>query len=267
MANEFHGPVSNRKVNKMKFDCVDKPVTKYGRKYLSWKEWDLDAFAVLDKHKETDFFANVKKSKTDFPLNSQVLEIGFGNGSFLAYGSKRGWKMYGTEVNMELVERAKQKGYQAFLTPNLVSFPNKHFNLVVAFDVLEHLPENELFDFLLEIKRVLQDNGIFIARFPNGDSPFARFLQYGDSSHVTIIGSLKAKYYAKMLGVNLVYIGAEAQPILAGWTYFAHRIVAVPVKYLMNLFLNFIFRPRDHVVFTSPNLVLVFKVKKPATAV
>lgn len=238
------------------------PANDYAAAYLSWKEWDAEPFAILNKWEEADFAANIRRSRISFPPNSQVLEIGFGNGSFLAYGRKQKWEICGTELNPELVECARQQEFRAVLTPDLNDFPDDSFNLVAAFDVLEHLPEDRILECLRDIGRVLREGGIFIARFPNGDSPFARFHQHGDPTHLTTIGSLKARYYAKALGFDLIYVGAEVKPLLAGPLYFAHRIFANPVKYMMNLFLNLIFCPRAHVSFASPNLVMIVRVRE-----
>jgi SAM-dependent methyltransferase len=241
------------------------PGTGYGSEYLQWKDWNAETFGALSKKKEADFSAQIRKSKTVLPPQSRVLEIGFGNGSFLAYGKKRQWEMYGTEVNAGLLERAGREGFHVVHSDNLTPFLDNYFNLVVAFDVLEHLPQNQLLDFLRDIQRVLVDGGVFIARFPNGDSPFGGFLQHGDPTHVTTIGSSMATYFADRLGVKIIYLGGEAEALWAGLPYFAYRVFAIPLRHLMNWFINLIvLSPLAHIAFCSPNLVMVFRVVKPA---
>jgi SAM-dependent methyltransferase len=237
---------------------------RYGSEYLDWKDWNPETFGVLSKHEEADISAKLRKSKAVLPPRCRVLEIGFGNGSFLAYGAKRQWEMHGTEVNAGLLERARQRGFRVVHADSFNLFPDNHFDMVAAFDVLEHLPQDDLLNFLRDIQRVLVDGGVFIARFPNGDSPFGSFFQNGDPTHMTAIGSLKVRYLARELGVELVYVGGEPQSLFAGLPYFAHRILAIPTKYLMNLFVNLIMFPRYEVSFFSPNLVSVFRVVKPA---
>jgi len=236
----------------------------YGEEYLQWKGWGAETFGVLNRQEEADISAQLRKARTVLSPQSRVLEIGFGNGKFLAYGKKRQWEMHGTEVNAGLLESARLKGFHAVHTESLEPFSADQFDLVAAFDVLEHLPQEALFPFLQEIQRVLKDRGVFIARFPNGDSPFGRFIQHADPTHLTTIGSSKARYFAKKLGVRIIYIGAEAQPILGGGAkHFAYRVIAVPIKYAMNLALNFLFTPRTRRALCSTNLVLAFRVDKP----
>jgi cyclopropane fatty-acyl-phospholipid synthase-like methyltransferase len=67
-----------------------------------------------------------------------------------------------------LVEIAKQNGFNVLQTYNLECFAENMFDLVAAFDVLEHIPQDKLLDFLTQIKRILKNDGVFIARFPNG---------------------------------------------------------------------------------------------------
>lgn len=256
--------IDDRQVNAPLAETGNEIDASYGNAYLQWKSWGAENFGTLSRQEEIDISAQLRKSKTMLPAQSRVLEIGFGNGKFLAYGKKRQWEMHGTEVNSGLLESARRQGYHVVHTDNLKPFLDNQFNLVVAIDVLEHVPQEELFAFLQEIQRVLQNGGVFIARFPNGDSPFGRFIQNGDPTHLNTIGSGKARYFAKKLGVEIVYLGAEAQPIWGGGAaHFAYRAIAVPIKYMMNLVLNFLFTPRTCRALCSTNLVMALRVVKP----
>ncbi len=230
-----------------------------GEDYSNWKKWSPETWGGLSKRKEGDFSAQIRKSKTIFPPQSCVLEIGFGNGSFLAYGAKRLWEIQGTEINAGLVKRATQKGYRVWQTANLKLFPDHYFDLVCAFDVLEHFQQNDLLRFLLDIKRILKCGGICIARFPNGDSPFSRFLQHGDPTHMTTIGSSMARYLALQLEVEVVYLGAEIMTLRTDLPAFVYRLMVVPIKKLMNIILNVLFSPHDYKAFCSPNLIWILR--------
>jgi SAM-dependent methyltransferase len=265
-ASQTEASMSNEdQVKNLPADAGNELGSGYGRVYLQWKGWNAEEFGVLSRKKEADIAALIRKSKTALPPGTRVLEIGFGNGSFLAYGKKRHWEMHGTEVNAGLLGRARQEGFRVVHSDNLEPFPDNHFGLVAAFDVLEHLPQDKLEGFLREIQRVLGDGGIFIARFPNGDSPFGGFLQHGDPTHITTIGSLMARYFANKTGMEIAYLGGEPQPLWAGLPQFAYRAFAIPIRHMMNLFINLIFSPRIRIAFCSPNLVMVFRAVKPAS--
>jgi SAM-dependent methyltransferase len=142
-------------------------------------------------------------------------------------------------------------------TETLRPFASESFDLVAAFDVMEHIPLEELPGFLREVRRVLRPGGVYVAKFPNGDSPFGRHIQNGDVTHRTAIGSIRARYLATQAAMDVVFLGCEVQAIWAGRTHTPHRLFAAPVKKLMNAFLNLVFSPRDPLPFCSPNLELV----------
>ena len=231
----------------------------YGSAYLEWKHWSPENFGVLSDRENADFAALLRKTKVDLPEGSRVLEIGFGNGTFLQFGRRRKWKMHGTEVNSGLLQSAWQNGFQVTETETLEPFPSQAFEMVAAFDVMEHIPLDALPGFLSEVRRVLKPDGVFVARFPNGDSPFGRHIQNGDVTHRTAIGSIRARYLAAQAAMDVVFLGCEVQAIWAGRTHTPHRLFAVPVKKLMNAFLNLVFSPRDPLPFCSPNLHLVLR--------
>jgi SAM-dependent methyltransferase len=246
-------------------DLKDQVEARYGTDYLKWKAWHEIKFGTRTRLDAKYFAAELKKTKATFALKSKVLEIGFGTGSFLTHGKEQKWEMFGTEVNNDLVERARRRGFNVFHTGDLRTFSDSIFDLIVAFDVLEHIPQDQLGDFLDEIKRVLKSGGYFIARFPNGDSPFGLINQNGDITHVTTIGSEKAKFLAARLGVEVVYLGGEAHP-LSGTSLlmFSHRLVALPIRALINLLVNLMFIPRANIAFCSANLIMILKISKSA---
>ena len=235
----------------------------YGHVYLEWKNWSPENFGVLSARENADFAALLRKAKVHLPDEATVLEIGFGNGTFLEFGRRRRWKMYGTEVNPGLLTLAHQNGFQVTDAETLQSFPSQVFQMAAAFDVMEHIPLDQLPGFLGEVRRVLKPNGYFVARFPNGDSPFGRHIQNGDVTHKTAIGSIRARYLAAQAGMEVIFLDCEVQALLAGSGHTLHRLFAVPTKKLMNAFLNLVFSPRDPLPFCSPNLHLVLRKPNP----
>jgi len=83
----------------------------------------------------------------------------------------------------------KKRGFNVFLgylTDDLTELDTE-FDAVIAFDVLEHIPKENLEDYFRAINRHLKVGGRVIVRFPNGDSPFGRHPQYGDYTHKTVL--------------------------------------------------------------------------------
>jgi SAM-dependent methyltransferase len=237
--------------------------TTYGEAYLGWKAWDTTKFGHLKASERHYYNSEINKSKTTFTKSTHVLEIGFGNGSFLAYAKNRGWDVVGVEANNTLVETARHHGFKTFFADNLTSFEDNSFDLVVAFDVLEHINQGKIVGFLENINRILNNHGVFIARFPNGDSPFGLCYQNGDVTHITTLGRGKVTYLASQLNVDLVFVGGEAQPLIDGNArHTAHRLLALPIKKIVNFLVNIVFFPKHSIDFCSSNLVMIFRTIK-----
>jgi cyclopropane fatty-acyl-phospholipid synthase-like methyltransferase len=141
--------------------------------YIKWKSWG-ETFGQLKRGEISYFDAEISRTKSKFSKNSKVLEIGFGNGNFLQYAKINNWDIVGIEANQALVKIAGKKGFNVKHLEDISSFPNETFDLIVAFDVIEHIPQNLLPQFFLDVKKKLKDGGFLIARFPNGDSPIGQ---------------------------------------------------------------------------------------------
>lgn len=244
-------------------DDKSSPNTNFDKDYLKWKSWRTDQFASLSKKDSAYFSAEIARTRNIFDKETKVLDIGFGNGNFLAYAKKQAWDVCGIEANQFLVETARENGFSAKHASDLSTFPDNSFDLIVAFDVLEHIPQIALPNFLNSVKRTLKDGGFFIARFPNGDSPFGLYYQNGDITHVTSIGSGKVQYFADQTNMELLFVGGEALPIFGiDFLHFMYRIIAKPIRLMIDIFVKAIIFPRARVAFSSPNMSIVFKANK-----
>jgi SAM-dependent methyltransferase len=170
--------------------------------YAEWKRWD-GAFAATDK--EARYFAAEFR---DIPLRDRrVLEIGFGNGSFLAWAKGEGADVAGIEINAEMRDAARKSGFVAF-DASLAELASRdaRYDLIVAFDVLEHWDANELAENFRAVRTLLAEGGLFVSRFPNGQSPFGRVYQHGDFSHKSTLSTYKIEYLAGISGLDIVRI-------------------------------------------------------------
>lgn len=183
--------------------------------YTQWKQWG-GAFAPRDK--EARYLA---AELNGVPLQERrVLEIGFGNGSFLAWARAQGADASGIEINDAMLEAARTHGFEASkATLAELAARGECYDLIVAFDVLEHWDAGELLQNFGCIRRLLREGGLFLARFPNGQSPFGRVFQHGDFSHKSTLSSYKIEYLATATDLQVVRIanacrvGAHTDPL------------------------------------------------------
>jgi SAM-dependent methyltransferase len=170
--------------------------------YAAWKEWS-GAFAATDR--EARYF--VEELRGIALKGKRVLEVGFGNGSFLAWAKGEGADVAGIEINAEMREAASAHGFEAF-DVSLAELAERgvRYDLVVAFDVLEHWTADELVANFRAIRELLVDDGLFVSRFPNGQSPFGRVYQHGDFSHKSVLSTYKIEYLAGLAKLEIVRI-------------------------------------------------------------
>ena len=127
---------------------------------------DFSAFLSYISHiKAYDFISS-------FCKNKKLLDIG----CFIGYGerwiTKQAREIVAIDSNSKAIEFAKQN--RNF--PNVdfkkidarkLPFHDETFDIVIAFQLIEHIPPNELSKSLLEVRRVLKMGGIFFITTPN----------------------------------------------------------------------------------------------------
>jgi SAM-dependent methyltransferase len=147
--------------------------------YSTWKGWKVD-FSYTGG--EADIY------RGEVPLSSLanrlVVEIGYGNGGFLKWARDKGARVVGVEIQDNLLQAGRAAGFEVYgsLRPVLQIYEGA-CNLVVLFDVLEHLSLDEITATLRDCHRLLVNGGYLLAQFPNGQSPFGRVYQHGDATH------------------------------------------------------------------------------------
>ena len=113
---------------------------------------------LVAKHLSAYHFAK------DF-ARGRTLEIGCGDG----YGSSLLSNTAEEVIGIDLFERNVEVASAKYDRPNLkflrmnateLAFPEKSFDLAVSFQVIEHIPQALLNQYLNEIKRVLKINGV-----------------------------------------------------------------------------------------------------------
>lgn len=102
----------------------------------------------------------------DFVKGKKVLEVGCGDGYGSAYLAKAAAEVTGMDYEKDVISRAKNKysGKNLSFTDGdatRLQFADESFDAACSFQVIEHIPEDKLRQYLSEIRRVLKDDGIF----------------------------------------------------------------------------------------------------------
>ena len=160
--------------------------------YIDWKNWDKDSFAKTSKLEEAYFNNIVKLLK--LKKSSKILEIGFGNGSFLGYATRLKFNYVGVESNQNLVDLAIDKNFSAYTSLDKIDKKSK-YDLIILFDVIEHINSDAVEEFFSEMKVHLEETGSIFLRFPNGSSPLGLGNQHGDVTHCNVVTLPKLNYW------------------------------------------------------------------------
>ncbi len=117
-------------------------------------------------------------AKSQIEQNSKVLEVGCGSGKFLESILGITSNVCGLELNSLMAEKAKAKGFDVRVEKieDFAKVNSKCFNVVCAFQVLEHIVEID--SFIKSALKLLKADGKLIFSVPNNEPFFQRFSKY-----------------------------------------------------------------------------------------
>lgn len=94
-----------------------------------------------------------------------ILEIGCGRGPMMSALRERGLDVVGIDHDEALQRSWDRRGRVCVATGTALPFPDRSFDLVLSFDVLEHIPDTDAH--LEEVRRVLRRPGYYLLQTPN----------------------------------------------------------------------------------------------------
>lgn len=183
--------------------------------YRTWKGWNAESFGIVEKGQALYFESELARFDSRQLKARRVLEVGFGNGAFAGWAKSEGMDYSGTETIADLVALGRSKGFDMHLGHQSLSAiaTADSLDLVIAFDVFEHVPLQDLKVMLAESLVVLKPGGFLFARMPSGDSPFSRSIQHGDLTHCTVLGSSAVAQLAEAVRFEVVLVAEPAFPL------------------------------------------------------
>lgn len=141
-------------------DITNSPRMRIWRKYI--KLFGGDAFS------EVFSLENMPKGK--------VLDIGCGKGEYLKELQIKNWETYGIDISPSAAKECKKYGLKIFVGELIeATFPDGHFDAITMRHSIEHMHQPS--EVLMEIHRILKDNGILLIEVPNINSIEAKIFK------------------------------------------------------------------------------------------
>ncbi len=145
-----------------------------------------------------------------------VFDVGCGIGNFLSEAKERGWQISGIDFDPDAIASAKKVTGSGDLeasnvTDYVARHPEKKFDLVTFFDVLEHVDDHN--EFMASIKLLLKPGGHIAMSMPY--RKHALWLMRGDlpPMHLTCWDRESLKRFLDARGFDVVYMRRSTQGI------------------------------------------------------
>lgn len=173
-----------------------------------WDKFALKYDAYMKRTLDETYVSILKNMKEDLKQSDKVLEIGAGTGLITFAICSKVMSIIATDILPEMIKVAQQKKEEQKLT-NIdfqvqdsykLDFSDNSFDMVLATNVLHLLYEPE--KAIREVKRVVRDNGVFIApNFCMGETRKDRIIAKlaGLVSGFKIVNKWSIKEYKKVI--------------------------------------------------------------------
>jgi 2-polyprenyl-3-methyl-5-hydroxy-6-metoxy-1,4-benzoquinol methylase len=147
-------------------------ITKHLRKYIYGPRTNPVAIKINAIRK---LFSGILDRLTyrSFPRpidDGRLLDIGCGNGSYLALVKELGWSGYGIEPNIAAARHASKPLGLEVRRGNFetISYPEKHFDVITMWHSLEHFSNPQ--KIMAKVRKLLKDDGMLMIGIPNFSS-------------------------------------------------------------------------------------------------
>lgn len=148
---------------------------------------DGDIFKNLLSPRKT-FLTNLIKQHFPIQKNAKILDLGCGHGAMLYFANEMGYtNLKGIDCSEQQVEIAHKLNLDFIELGSielcLKEIPANSIDLIVTFDVIEHMQKQEAYDFAKKIYSILSSSGKWIIHVPNAESPFGNRMRHWDYTH------------------------------------------------------------------------------------
>lgn len=199
--------------------------------------------------------------------STRVLELACGPAPFLYHLKQRGYNyLHGVDASPEQVALAHALGLaEEVEAGDLLDFLQaaeaRSYDVIILFDILEHLPPAEQFRVMDAVHATLKPGGIAIMHVPNGESMGGVRVLYGDITHKTAFTRRSMEQLLRTVGFTQVRC-YEDKPIPHGFFSSLRRIIWEALTFAQMVFsaVETGLLRRSHYILSRNMLVVVQKI-------
>lgn len=195
--------------------------------------------------------------------NAPILDVGCGAGHFLHFLELEGYgNGEGIELSSQQADLARKMVKLTVHDGDVAEFLDSRdegYAMICMNDVLEHIPKDQIIEFLETLRQGLKDDGVIAINVPQAAGLTTSFSRYIDFTHQQVFTEMSLRQVLMMAGFKDVRFVQEYWPIK--WTpkHLAYRLVRWIWHKILRL-IYFIEMPGEkHPSFMQTRLMAVAK--------
>jgi 2-polyprenyl-3-methyl-5-hydroxy-6-metoxy-1,4-benzoquinol methylase len=168
------------------------------------------------------------------------MDIGCGMGFLLLALKENGYEnVSGIDIDASQVEACHQNNLNVMLVDDTMEYlanQTEKYDLITAFDVLEHIPSQAQIKFLKAIYHVLAPSGEIILTVPNANSILASRNRYIDFTHQVVFTEISLDFVLYNAGFKDILIKPlDFISFSFSVKYFIHRLLFDFFRFIRRL--------------------------------
>jgi 2-polyprenyl-3-methyl-5-hydroxy-6-metoxy-1,4-benzoquinol methylase len=177
----------------------------YSRHYQNWHKDSSEHIDKMIRFYQEGAIPYLPKDR-----NLKILDIGCGMGFLMMALEKAGYmNCIGIDVDKSQVESCQQKNLNVIQVKDTFAFLNERpeeFDVITAFDVIEHIPVELQIEFVRKAFAAIRKSGQFIVTTPNANSILASRNRYIDYTHHCLFTEVSLDFVLYNGGFNSITV-------------------------------------------------------------
>ncbi|MCX5720885.1 MAG: class I SAM-dependent methyltransferase [Nitrospirae bacterium] len=209
------------------------------RIYERYRSRGVGAYLADDRECRAPYLRHLIRKHVPPCREVKILDLGCGSGTLIYFLREAGYHcVSGVDCSPEQVAAARDLGIEgireADLGEVLRTLDGEAVDVVIAFDVIEHMTKPELLAFADEVYRVLRTGGRWILHAPNAEALFGSRVRYADWTHEQAFTKESLEQLLRTVGFKEIHC-YEDEPVIHGFKSFIRWLTWKAVRSVLRV--------------------------------